>query len=141
MEHNKAANKPMQVIHLRMKNHGTTTHPATQNQYERYSQKNIKSPLVSTRRHDIHHQLHDPFAKPSNVRLSRKSDGTNKIIGDGDVWVEILCEHTKTGEVKSFFKSTKDPHRKVPDEPPTGASHVIYLKTSYLEKKYPNCLK
>ncbi len=53
--------------------------------------------------------------------------------GDGDVWVEVLYEHVKTGEIKSYFKSTKDPNRKVP-EPPTGASHVIFLKSSYIEK-------
>jgi len=54
--------------------------------------------------------------------------------GDGDVWVEVLCKHIKTGQIRSYFKSTKDPHRRVADEPPTGASHVIYLKSSYIEK-------
>ncbi len=54
--------------------------------------------------------------------------------GDGDIWVEVLCKNTKTGEIRSYFKSTKDPNRRVKDEPPTGASRVIFLRPSYIEK-------
>ncbi len=94
----------------------------------------IQSTFISARKHEIttNHQGHDPFAIQSKVRLPK----SKKIVGDGDVWVETLCKNISTGEMKSFFKSTKDPNRMKPDEPPTGASNVIYLKASYLKEKF-----
>lgn len=89
---------------------------------------NPKLSNISARKHQLK-QVHDPLAK--------QSAGTRKIkiIGDGDTWIETLCENVKTGEIKSFFKSMKNPNQKVPDEPPTGASNVIYLKASYINDK------
>eukprot|EP00551_Chaetoceros_affinis_P001119 CAMPEP_0203636584 /NCGR_PEP_ID=MMETSP0088-20131115/3113_1 /ASSEMBLY_ACC=CAM_ASM_001087 /TAXON_ID=426623 /ORGANISM="Chaetoceros affinis, Strain CCMP159" /LENGTH=153 /DNA_ID=CAMNT_0050490773 /DNA_START=75 /DNA_END=536 /DNA_ORIENTATION=- len=94
------------------------------------------SPIVEITRHQVGH-LHDPLAKQSHATriispTSCCKDGS--AVGDGDVWVEVLCKHTTTGEIKSYFKSTKHPNRRVADEPPTGASHVIFLKPSYIEK-------
>lgn len=74
--------------------------------------------------------LHDSLAKPS-----KKVDKSHMIIeGDGDVWIEKLYRHAKTGETKTFFVSQLN-GRKVPDEPPSGASHVIYLRESFLEER------
>ena len=88
------------------------------------------SPLVRTSKHQIH-RLYDPLAKPSKIGFS--SSKGDKVSGDGDIWVESLRKNTKTGEYRTYFRSTKNPETKIPDEPPTGASHVIYLKTSYVE--------
>jgi len=49
-----------------------------------------------------------------------------EIIGDRDVWEERICVHSKTGKQKSFFYSLNTGFR-VKDEPPTGASEVIFL--------------
>jgi len=46
--------------------------------------------------------------------------------GDGDVWVEKTFQNSKTGKRRTFFCS-KNTGRKVRDEPPTGASKVVYL--------------
>lgn len=90
------------------------------------------APTVNSTKHQIHH-LHDPLAKPSHKVGYSKSRG-NTVVGDGDIWVEVLCESVKTGQIMSFFKSTKHPERKVAREPPTGASRVVYLSDSYVEK-------
>ena len=77
--------------------------------------------------------LHDSLAKPS-----RKVDKSHmKIEGDGEVWLEKLYRHAKTGETKRFFVS-QSTGKKVPDEPPSGASHVIYLRESFLEELSSN---
>ena len=83
------------------------------------------SPTIKSKRYQVSH-LHDPMAKPSKVG--------NAVLGDGDIWIEVMCKSIKTGEFMSFFKSTKNPDIKVPDEPPTGASRVVYLESSYRER-------
>ncbi len=67
----------------------------------------------------------DPFiAKPS--RVVRNSSLPKEIEGDGDLWYEVLLRSKKTGQEVSFFCS-KNTGQRVRDEPPTGASRVIYL--------------
>jgi hypothetical protein len=44
--------------------------------------------------------------------------------GDGDTWVEELCIHDKTGVKRLLFVSQRT--GVITDEPPTGASKVIY---------------
>jgi len=69
-------------------------------------------------------RMENPFAKPS--KHIKKSGGKMEIIGDRDVWEERVCVHSKTGKQKSFFYSLNTGFR-VKDEPPTGASEVIFL--------------
>ena len=74
--------------------------------------------------------MHDMTAKPS-----KKMEKSNiEIEGDGEVWVEKIYRHSKTRQSKIFFVS-KQTGRKVPDEPPSGASHVIYLRQSFIEER------
>lgn len=47
-------------------------------------------------------------------------------VGDGDVWVEKKFQNSKTGKQRSFFLS-KNTGRRVRDEPPSGASKVVFL--------------
>ena len=64
------------------------------------------------------------FGKPS--KLMARSNFILPILGDGDVWVETIYRHKETGEHRVFFCSLKT-GRKLYDEPPTGASKVVYL--------------
>jgi hypothetical protein len=96
------------------------------------------SPIVEITKHQVEH-LHDPLAKQSrkvvlHSNLNKGLGDEVRVVGDGDVWVEVLCKNVKTGQIKSYFKSTKNPQNRVPDEPPTGASHVVFLRSSYIEK-------
>mmetsp|Transcript_3417 Transcript_3417/g.4771 ORF Transcript_3417/g.4771 Transcript_3417/m.4771 type:complete len:128 (+) Transcript_3417:251-634(+) len=75
--------------------------------------------------------VHDPLARPSkhvgrsNIRLQE---------GDGDIWYEkVYCSPT-TGQKKIYFCSQKT-GKKVRDEPPSGASRVIYLNESGRKEK------
>ena len=52
--------------------------------------------------------------------------GAGMVQGDGDVWVEELLKHRETGEIRSFFFSKKTGSY-APDEPPSGASNIVYL--------------
>jgi hypothetical protein len=65
----------------------------------------------------------DSFARPS--RLLKKSFRA-PVSGDGDIWVEELFRNKISGTVRSFFCSIKTGTKRK-DEPPTGASKVIYL--------------
>jgi len=69
---------------------------------------------------------------PKKVRDEPPS-GASKVVtmdthkeGDRDVWVEKRFQNSTTGKRRSFFCS-KNTGRKVRDEPPTGASKVVYL--------------
>jgi len=68
---------------------------------------------------------YDPFAKQS--KLMKKSRMKVNIIGDNDIWEERTLIKKSTGEQRSFFYSTNTGFR-VMDEPPTGATCVIYLE-------------
>jgi hypothetical protein len=75
----------------------------------------------------------DPMAKPS--RIIQKAHISDKhIYGDKDCWREAVCRCSKTGEIRIFFISELT-GKKVPDEPPTGASKVIYLQDYVREKR------
>lgn len=80
------------------------------------------------RYHDISH-VHDPMAKRSN-KVDRGA-----CMGDGDIWVEKMCQSTKTGKLANYFVSTNT-GKKVKDEPPTGASSVVFLKNEIVQRLY-----
>ena len=73
--------------------------------------------------YEIHKQL-DPLAKQSSVM--RKSRFW-PIKQDADVWCETIFR-TKSGDPKIYFVSVKTGGRSK-DEPPSGASQVIYLNS------------
>ncbi len=50
-----------------------------------------------------------------------------KIKQDGDMWFETIFRNCKTGQLRTYFVSQKTGLRRR-DEPPTGASAVVYLK-------------
>uniref|UniRef100_A0A7S3VF53 Uncharacterized protein n=1 Tax=Chaetoceros debilis TaxID=122233 RepID=A0A7S3VF53_9STRA len=89
-----------------------------------------KLDLSEVKRYDIA-QIHDPFAKPST---RAKTSRPCSVESDQDVWVEKLLSNKKTGQLHSFFESKKT-GRRVEDEPPTGASRVVYLRNSYVVRK------
>lgn len=66
----------------------------------------------------------NPFAKQS--KSIRKSKMKMKIIGDNDIWEERTLVNTKTGRQRSFFYSVNTGFR-LKDEPPTGASQIVYI--------------
>ena len=69
--------------------------------------------------------IHDPHAKPSErVRRSKLLQNQE---GDGDVWIETVFRSSKSGKTCTFFIS-QNTGRRVRDEPPTGASQVLYLR-------------
>jgi hypothetical protein len=73
------------------------------------------------------------MAKPSPT-IQKAHINDKHIYGDNDCWREAVCRSSKTGEIRTFFISKKT-GRKVPDEPPTGASKVLYLRDSIREKR------
>jgi len=93
-----------------------------------FAQRRYQSPLIR-RHHDIGH-FHDPKARRS--KRVDKAELSPTIAGDGDVWVEKLFQSTKTGKLRRIFESTNTGKR-CKNEPPTGASQVVYLKASFLE--------
>jgi len=131
--------------HFHTKDNGRHLSPCLRKRCDGLLDPSPSSPVIEITKHQIE-DLHDPLAKRSHVMNRSCYTNTSVVVGnpskrknshlsgDGDVWVEVLCKHTKTGEIKSYFKSTKDPGRRVPDEPPTGASRVIFLRPSYIEK-------
>lgn len=86
--------------------------------------------LSEVKRYDVA-QIHDPLAKPSS---RAQTSGPWSVDSDQDVWIEKLLSSTKTGQLQTFFESKKT-GRRVRDEPPTGASKVIYLRNSYVVRK------
>ena len=76
--------------------------------------------------------ISDPCARPSK-RMRR----SNSVVrGDNDVWVEKILVNKRTGNSKSFFYSLKTGIRKS-EEPPTGASKVIYCNDVDLFRQRP----
>lgn len=65
----------------------------------------------------------DPCAKPSKTIKRSNLDISGK--GDGDIWVEKIFISKRTGKHRTFFISVAT-GRRIRDEPPTGASKVIY---------------
>jgi hypothetical protein len=56
---------------------------------------------------------------------SPKVMARRKLTHDFDVWREVLVCHKETGEKRSYFVSDKT-DRKVWDEPPSGATKIVY---------------
>jgi len=65
----------------------------------------------------------DPCAKQSKIVKRSNLDISGK--GDGDIWVEKIFVSKRTGKRRTFFVSVTT-GRRIKDEPPTGASKVIY---------------
>jgi len=65
----------------------------------------------------------DPCAKPSKTIKRSNLDISGE--GDGDIWVEKIFVSKRSGKQRTFFISVAT-GRRVRDEPPTGASKVIY---------------
>lgn len=67
---------------------------------------------------------HDPIAKPSKI-VRRSNLNVDSSKGDGDIWVEKIFMSKRTGKRRIFFVSVAT-GRRVRDEPPTGASQIVY---------------
>ncbi len=67
----------------------------------------------------------DPCAKPS--RIVKRSNLDVSGTGDGDIWVEKIFVSKRTRKRRTFFVSVAT-GRRVRDEPPTGASKVLYTE-------------
>jgi len=72
------------------------------------------------------------MAKPSPT-IHKAHINDKHIYGDNDCWREAVCRCNRTGEIRIFFISELT-GRKVPDEPPTGASKVLYLRDVIRDK-------
>ena len=68
----------------------------------------------------------DPFAQES---ISMRKTRLGRIEQDGDMWFETVFRNYINGRKRIFFVSYKTGVR-CRDEPPTGASVVVYLKSS-----------
>ena len=71
-------------------------------------------------------EVRDPCAKKSKI-TKRANLGNLAKEGDGDVWVEKLFRSKKSGKLRIYFVSMAT-GRRSRDEPPTGASRVIYAE-------------
>ena len=59
-----------------------------------------------------------------------KKCGINlSIEGDDDVWYERQYMNKKNGKIRTYFVSSNTGNR-TRDEPPTGASKVVYLSNN-----------
>lgn len=77
--------------------------------------------------------VHDPLARPSkHFDRTDASCSRAAYIGDNQTWVEKVLMSTTSCEPRSFFMSKTV---QVPDEPPTGASRVLYLRDSFRERQ------
>ena len=65
----------------------------------------------------------DPCAKPSKTMMRSNLNVSGD--GDGDIWVEKIFVSRRSGKQRTFFVSVAT-GRRVRDEPPTGASKVLY---------------
>lgn len=80
-------------------------------------------------------KVHDPLARPS--KHFNRTDAACTCManaGDHQIWIEKVLMSTKSCEPRSFFVSERT-ELKVPDEPPTGASRVLYLRDSFREQQ------
>ena len=75
--------------------------------------------------YDYYKEL-DPHAKQSSAM---KKSFFQHIKQDGDIWLETVFRNRKTDKKRIYFVSQKTGIRSR-DEPPTGASSVVYLKNS-----------
>lgn len=98
---------------------------------EEGSDKNNRTGLKSPKNHAMLSSLdlYSPTRSP-------KVQARRKITHDFDVWREVLVYHRETGEKRSFFVSDNT-NRKVWDEPPTGATKIVYQPMQIYQKH--NC--
>jgi hypothetical protein len=85
--------------------------------------------------HTINWDHHDPccYRDPLARKSKRYSKGSkHKIIGDGDVWIENIATNAKSKRLYSVFIS-RETGKRIPFEPPTGASKVIFLQHDIIE--------
>ena len=80
--------------------------------------------------------IDDPIAKASGT--VKRSKLSVESTGDGDVWYEAIRKNVKSGKVTHFFISIRTGEKSI-DEPPTGASKVVYLKKSIRESDPDPC--
>jgi len=76
-------------------------------------------------------------AKASS-KIKKSGIRTAPIVGDKDVWVEKIFRNHE-GKTKIVFVSKRTGNT-VEQEPPTGASKVIYLRESYRMKNEGKCV-
>jgi hypothetical protein len=93
-----------------------------------------KSQIILSSKYDVA-EVHDSLARPSK-HFDRADAPSSSIayVGDNQTWVEKVLMSTTSCEPRSFFVS-KTTDQKVPDEPPTGASRVLYLRDSFRERQ------
>ena len=77
--------------------------------------------------YDIHKQ-NDPFARESFI-VKRSRFFRQKLKQDGDIWFETVFRNVNNGKARIYFVSQKTGTRRR-DEPPSGASLVVYLRSS-----------
>ena len=76
-------------------------------------------------KYDTKSDVRDKNATPSR-KIAQSRFNTN-IVGDDDVWVEMVCGNIYSDVISSIFVSKKT-GKMFWDEPPSGASKVIFLK-------------
>mmetsp|Transcript_1180 Transcript_1180/g.1362 ORF Transcript_1180/g.1362 Transcript_1180/m.1362 type:complete len:107 (+) Transcript_1180:92-412(+) len=82
--------------------------------------------------------VHDEYAKPS-PKMQKAHVSDRHKVGDGDTWREgVFC--SKKGQHRIYFIS-KETGKKNRDEPPTGASEVLYLRNSERERRLNHVCK
>jgi hypothetical protein len=75
---------------------------------------------------DVDDTGHELFRNKPSKLMRKTRFGAGMVQSDGDVWVEKVLKHRDSGEMKSFFFSQNTGFY-VPDEPPSGASNIVYL--------------
>lgn len=89
---------------------------------------------IDNKKYDLEN-VHDPLASPSRHFDRSDMPCTEKAyLGDDEIWVEKVLMSTTSLQPRSFFES-ESTHKKTADEPPTGASRVLYLRDSFRERR------
>lgn len=70
---------------------------------------------------------HDPLARESLI--VKRSKFWKHLKPDGDIWFETIFRNINNGKARIYFVSQKKGSRRR-DEPPSGASFVVYLRSS-----------
>eukprot|EP00551_Chaetoceros_affinis_P017697 CAMPEP_0203735436 /NCGR_PEP_ID=MMETSP0092-20131115/32278_1 /ASSEMBLY_ACC=CAM_ASM_001090 /TAXON_ID=426623 /ORGANISM="Chaetoceros affinis, Strain CCMP159" /LENGTH=363 /DNA_ID=CAMNT_0050619979 /DNA_START=166 /DNA_END=1257 /DNA_ORIENTATION=+ len=80
--------------------------------------------------------LRDPCARKS--RTVQRSKKLRKVGSDNDIWIEKIYMSKKTGKKRIYFVSVRTGER-VRDEPPSGASQVLYAADLVHRKRDRHC--
>ncbi len=78
--------------------------------------------------------LRDPCARKS--RTVQRSKRLRTVDSDNDIWIEKIYMSKKTGKKRIYFVSVRTGER-VRDEPPSGASQVLYAADLVHRKRDP----